>query len=203
MTYHLQKIDELLLPSYKHLTSDDECYFFMGYTPLYKARTPENSLILNFKKDMDRISNRPEWKWKGNAINEVSELFIRSIPPIIAQSSILVPVPPSKIKGDSMYDDRLVQLVRNFCATHTNTEFREIVGINANMTPTHVDEKSPDELIPLLTVDKSLCAPSKDQIVIVDDVLRHGAHFKAIKTLLQPEFPDSNIIGLFIARCLH
>jgi hypothetical protein len=200
--YHLQKIDESLLPSYKYLTPEDECYFFMGYTPVWVGHTAENSIIMNFKKKMDK-RGKGEWKWKEREIQSISNLFIQSVPPIISPQSILVPAPPSKMKGDPMYDDRLVQLVRNYCVSHPSTEFREIIGIKKNMTPTHEVEKSPDELMPLFTVDKSLCAQQKEQIVIVDDVLRHGAHFKAIKNLLQPEFPNSNIIGLFIARTVH
>ncbi len=201
--YRLQKIDESLLPSYKYLTTEDECYFFMGYTPIWVAKNAENSLILNFKKDMDRRNNPPEWKWKARAITQISELFVQNIPPIIAAHSILVPVPPSRAKGDELYDNRLVQLASNYCNAHPETEFREIITLADTMIPTHEVEKSPDELVPLLSVDESLCKNPKEQIVIVDDVLRHGAHYKAMKTILQPRFPKSNIIGLYIARTLH
>jgi hypothetical protein len=203
MKYNLQKIDELYLSSYKYLTSEDECYFFMNYTPpVAENKTTENSHIMNFKKKMHR-KGMGDWHYKQQAISEISDLFINNIPPIIATSSILVPVPPSIAKGDLMYDDRLVQLVSNYCKAKKDVEFREIVTLADSMTPTHEDEKSPEELMKLLEVDTTLIKPLKDQIVVIDDVLRHGAHYKAIKNLLQPHFPSSQIIGLYIARTLH
>ncbi len=203
MKYNLQKVDELYLPVHKYLTSDDECYFFMNYTPPASTyRTIENSHILNFKKKMDRAGKK-DWHYKGETIKEISELFIKNVPPIIEKSSIMIPVPPSIVKGEPMYDDRLVQLVKNYCQAHPETEFREIIEVRETMNPTHVEEKSPEELASCMIVNKALCKNNKDQLVVVDDVLRHGTHYKAIKGLLRPFFTKSNIIGLYIARSIH
>jgi predicted amidophosphoribosyltransferase len=54
-----------------------------------------------------------------------------------------------------------------------------------------------------LAIDKKLCQDQKQNIILVDDVITQGAHFKACKTLLQQEFPNSKIKGLFIARTVH
>ena len=200
-TYRLQKIDELLLPSHQYLAEDDECFFFMTYTRLDQGFTPENDLIMNFKKGMDK-QGRNEWKWKGFAIARISELFINNIPPL-KKPAIFVPIPPSNAKNDPMYDDRIVQVVNNFCNARENAECREIILANANVIPTHKEKKSPDELLPFLTVDKALCQDQVRNILIVDDVITEGAHFKACQTLLKAEFPNSKIKGLFIARTEH
>jgi hypothetical protein len=200
--YRLQKIDELLLPSHQYLTAEDECFFFMNYTRLDQGYTPVNDLILNFKKAMGR-QGRVEWKWKGWAIGKVSELFIQSLPPIDAPNVIFVPIPPSKIKSDPLYDDRIVQVLNNFCNNRPNAEFREIISVTANMTPTHEAKMSPDEILQFLAVNKARCQPQKENIVLVDDVITEGAHFKACQTLLRAEFPNSRITGLFIARTQH
>lgn len=201
--YRLQKIDELYLPLYKYLTGEDECYFFMNYTPpVSENKTPENSIIMNYKKKMDRRDQK-DWKWKGIEIQKVSTLFIQNASSIIEPDAILVPVPPSKMKGHDLYDDRNIQLVKNYCAAHPGTEFRELVTVNADMPATHEVEKTPQELMEFLTVDETLCNNPKGQIVIVDDVLRHGAHFNAIKALLRPRFPNARFTGLFIARTQH
>lgn len=200
--YLLQKIDELLLSSYKYLTADDECYFFMGYTPIHIALNAENDLMMNFKKAMN-TKGTSQWKWKGAAIDKISDLFIQNIQPILEPNAILVPVPPSKIKGDILYDDRLIQVITKYCAAHQNAELREIIYATETITPTHEEKKTPEELLEVLKIDKNLCQDKKDNIIIVDDVLRDGAHFKACKSLLQPEFPNANIKGLFIARTQH
>jgi predicted amidophosphoribosyltransferase len=35
---------------------------------------------------------------------------------------------------------------------------------------------------------------------VVDDLMTTGAHFVAIRTILRREFPDTQIVGVFIAR---
>ena len=80
---------------------------------------------------------------------------------------------------------------------------REIVSVHENMTPTHERKMTPDEILPFLRVNKTLCREPKPIIFIVDDVITEGAHFKAIQSLLKPEFPDSKIKGLFVARTQH
>lgn len=104
--YRLQKIDELLLPSHRYLTPEDECFFFMTYSRLGLGFTPENDLIMNFKKKMDR-KGRGEWAYKEQAIQKVSNLFIQGISPIDDSGIVLVPIPPSRMKGDPLYDDRI------------------------------------------------------------------------------------------------
>jgi len=200
--YRLQKIDELLLPSHQYLDPQDECFFFMTYTRLSLGFTPENDLILNFKKAMDR-KGKSEWKHKGNAIQEVSNLFIQGTPAINPPGVIFVPIPPSRMKGDPMYDDRIVQVMNNFCSARPNAELREIIYVRQNMPPTHENKLSPGEILPYLEVDKALCVNQKPNVVLVDDVVTDGAHFKACQGLLRQRFPNSRITGLFIARTLH
>ena len=201
--YRLQKIDELSLPSHQYLTPEDECFYFMNYTRLDLGYTSENDLILNFKKRMDRQNRPAEWKWKLWAIRKISELFIQNLPPVTEPNTVFVPIPPSRVKTDPLYDDRVIQVLRNFCNSQPNAEFRDIITVNANMTPTHEAKMSPDEIIPFLTIDKVLCAVQKEKIILVDDVITEGAHFKACQRLLQAEFRDSQIKGLFVARTQH
>ena len=81
----------------------------MNYTRLDQGYTTENDLIMNFKKKMDRVG-RPEWKYKRADISKISDLFIQNLPPIDKPNVIFVPVPPSRVKTDALYDDRVVQL---------------------------------------------------------------------------------------------
>ena len=49
-------------------------------------------------------------------------------------------------------------------------------------------------------VDLSLVAPAPQTILLCDDVLTTGCHYRAAYTVLQAAFPGVPIIGLFIAR---
>ena len=200
--HRLQRIDELFLPAHQYLNTEDECYFLMSYTRLDFGHTSENDLILNFKKGMDR-KGKAEWKWKGWAIGRIADMFIQNFPQNDDNGIVLVPVPPSKVKSDPMYDDRMVQVLNIFCNNHPYAEVREILSINANMTPSHAIRASPNEIQPLLILNKALCKDQPQTIILADDVITTGAHFRACKTILQTEFPNSTIKGLFIARAVR
>jgi hypoxanthine-guanine phosphoribosyltransferase len=43
-------------------------------------------------------------------------------------------------------------------------------------------------------------AITSTSLVVVDDVLTTGAHFKAMQRILNERFPDVSLIGVFVAR---
>jgi orotate phosphoribosyltransferase len=45
--------------------------------------------------------------------------------------------------------------------------------------------------------------PAPEKIVVFDDVLTGGSHFKAMKIVLRQRYPEVDIIGLFLARSIH
>jgi hypothetical protein len=45
--------------------------------------------------------------------------------------------------------------------------------------------------------------PAPVRIGVVDDVLTLGAHFRAMKHVLQQRFPGVPVVGFFIARRVH
>lgn len=48
--------------------------------------------------------------------------------------------------------------------------------------------------------DESLSNPTPRAIILFDDIITSGAHFKAAQTIIQKAFPETPIIGLFVAR---
>ena len=60
--------------------------------------------------------------------------------------------------------------------------------------------ESPKDLAARYELDPSITSDPIGSIAIVDDVLTTGAHFKAAQAVLSRAFPDSGIVGLFIAR---
>jgi hypothetical protein len=200
--YSFIKIDELRRSDHEYLIEEDECYYLMEYIPIkHGIYNPENDIIMNFKKKMDR-KGKAEWPYKAIDTKRIAQFFIQTLAARKKPDIIFVPIPPSKVKGDPMYDDRMVQLVSLITDGCPNSEYREILSINKNMPSFHnsEDRPSPEELIKYLHVDKALCKNKKKIIVIVDDILTSGSHFKACKQLLKEQFPGSQIIGLFIGR---
>ena len=151
------------------------------------------------KKDL------PEWKYKGQAIREIAELFSKTLPSFLNLKKItFVPIPPSKCKQNSLYDDRMVRVLKIFKENYNKTDFRELILTKNDIKAVHEygEEKRPEiaELQHNLVVDRSCQDDLKETIVLLDDVITTGAHFKACKNLLQKKFPDKKVIGIFIAR---
>ena len=105
--------DDLSRFDHQYLTPDDMCFFFGEYTPgLGYKGSKTNDLILNFKKPPDRKIT-PQWKYKEDAIERIAEAFKRSLEVEKLQKVTLVPIPPSKVKGDPLYDDRMLCVLEN------------------------------------------------------------------------------------------
>ena len=200
----LTKIDDLMRCDHVYLSEDDECYFIGEYT----ARTgygysATNQLVWNFKKTMDR-RGRPEWPHKGRAIEKAAVAFRTALEPM-GQETLnkltFVPVPPSKAKEDPLYDDRLTQML-NLIRPDPKLDVREIIVQKHSTDAVHSSDvrPGPDEVEAMYEIDKRLTQPKPDLIVIVDDVLTTGAHFRASQAVLSSHFPTTKIIGLFIAR---
>ena len=49
-------------------------------------------------------------------------------------------------------------------------------------------------------IDEALAAPEPGGVVVVDDLLTSGAHFRAAQRVLSRRFPDIDVVGLFLAR---
>lgn len=199
MSKRIQIIDELARRDHFYLTDEDECFYYGEYTARKGHSFSEtNQLILNLKKKMDR-KNLPEWVHKTRAIATVSRVFKRGLKQDFLASSIIVPMPPSKIKTDPAYDDRMLQIARGM---GEELDVREILSFRNNMVASHdaTDRPNPTTLYNAMHVNESLCGKPRKSIVIIDDVLTAGSHFKAAKRHLAEHFPDARILGLFVAR---
>ena len=105
----LTKVDAAA-PDHWYLTASDECYFLGEYTAGtgYQG-SPTNQLIFNLKKSVDR-RGLPDWHYKGQAIREVATALQAAINQDFLDKMTFVPMPPSKARGDPLYDDRMTQV---------------------------------------------------------------------------------------------
>lgn len=74
----------------------------------------------------------------------------------------LVPMPPSKVKTDQMYDDRLIQMLQ-VLRTGIEVDVRELIVQRESTDPAHTTELRPRiyELLQNYTVDESLVDPAR------------------------------------------
>lgn len=124
-----------------------------------------------------------------------------AIPDEWLESTTIVPVPPSKAKDHPDYDDRLLKVLQRM-GTDINLDVRELVIQNTSTAAAHEseDRPRPDDLINIYQINGAHTHPAPSRLVVFDDLLTTGSHFKAMKQVLEQEFPASPIIGLFVAR---
>ena len=195
------KVDKLSQPDHYYLSEEDACYFLGEYTARGGySYSDTNSLILNFKKDMDRRGS-PEWRYKRQAILEIAATFSEALGEGLLHSMTFVPVPPSQPKGDPMHDDRLTRMLQAMNPS-VDVDIRELVlqTVSSPKSSRTEDRLPPEERQKLYRLDDSLIEPAPNSIAVVDDLLTTGSHFKAMQAVLTQCFPSIPISGLFIAR---
>ncbi|WP_419600284.1 hypothetical protein [Thiolapillus sp.] len=197
----LTKIDDLTRPDHYHLTVDDTCYYIGEYTAREGyAFSATNQLIYNLKKSV-LVRGQVQWEYKEQAIKQAASALRDALNNDALNAVTFVPIPPSKSKSDPLYDDRLYRVLHTIRPNPT-LDIRELILQKNSMEAVHLNEKrlSPDDLKECYEIDENLIEPLPNNIILFDDVITTGSHFKAAKNILCEIFPNANILGLFLAR---
>lgn len=198
----LSKVDDLSRASHSYLEPTDACFFFGEYTARQGyAYSDFNQLIFNLKKPVSRRA-LAEYQYKRDAINQSIDL-LKSIQLLNETAALLVPVPPSHAKISPDYDDRLVQILQGGCEGRRDLSPCELVVQDSDLPPFHstdANRMTPQELVRHYRLDQTQAGQVRDHLIIFDDVLTTGSHFKAMTLLLKQHFPQANISGLFLTR---
>jgi predicted amidophosphoribosyltransferase len=194
----LRKIDDQSRPDHARLSAGDQCHFLYEYTSGKNySFSATNSLIINLKKK----PGAGGYQYKARVIARSAQAFAQAINSKWLDGATLVPVPPSKAKGDSGYDDRMTRVCRQIRTGAPALDVREIVMQRTSLPSAHEGQRpSVEDLMRAYEIDGALCEPRPRWIGIFDDVLTAGTHFGAMKQKLSDRFPGVSIAGFFIAR---
>lgn len=202
MTVRFRKIDDQNRGHHCYLTADDECLFLLEYTSGHDySFSATNSLISNLKKKPS-LARTGAYHYKLETITACGVALGEAISADWLAAGTLVPVPPSKARGDPEYDDRILKICQAIPAAGA-VDVRELVVQNRSLPADHErggQRHRIEDLLEVYRIDESKAAPAPNNIAIVDDVLTNGTHFRAMKATLQRRFPGVPIAGLFIAR---
>ncbi len=190
-----RKCDISTKPCYIDL-SIDECYYLREYVGIGYTGSDSNQLIINFKIPIkDRETHR--WYYKKKAI----EKFAAELNRLLAGSVCIIPMPTSCPKSDPQYDSRLVDTIRELQKYKPGIRCEDIIETRVKIPSASKDGGPRDPKI--LATYYCLRKPENalpSIVVLLDDVITTGGHFKACKSLLRMAHPNVNFIGVFWAR---
>ncbi len=204
MPSRMSQVDDLTRGDHAFLGAADEVYFWGEYHvgKGYK-HGPTNSLISNLKKS-PTLRGTSQYPHKENAIRRIGQAFCHTIKASQGPFTV-VPVPPSKVPGEPEYDDRMLQIA-GLAVAGTTSVARELVRQTASYEASHLagggHRIRPEELMAFYEIGANEAAPH-DVILVIDDVLTAGAHFRAMKDTIRQRFPGKRVIGLMAARAVH
>lgn len=210
MSYSWQKIS--LNHNIAHIDpSKDECYFYMIYTPGGGFQASQaNSRIYNFKA----TEQNPKKPLKY--IQESRREFAKDLKPAIqtilnlspANTTSLAFIPTSKHRQDPNYNGNFEEVCK-----YLKDEFKDMLLIE---TPVEIIKSRQSSAIATGHRGREYIEQLKSNfkwkglkykaniLVLFDDVLTTGSHFKAIKEVIEANIQSEplRIIGLFWALSL-
>lgn len=115
-----------------------------------------------------------------------------------------IPVPGSKAAGDPDHDERMLQVLQR-ALQDWSADIRPMLELTQSTPADHetTDRLSYDELYAISRLNNPSGKTVRPIVVVVDDVLNSGKHFKVAQALISTQFPDVEIRGLFLARCIR
>jgi hypothetical protein len=106
-------------------------------------------------------------------------------------------VPGSKRDGSPSHDARLRQILDQ--VRPRLPDVRELIVAHRSVA-SGIKGLTVAERVRLWEIREADGAPEPTTVIVFDDVIAGGSHFKAAALILQARYPDAEIIGLFLAR---
>jgi hypothetical protein len=193
------------------LEPEDRCLFFGDF---YGGKGWQggatNQLIANIKRTPLEIASSEKAAqllyYKNRDIGEVAAALRRTFTPDSVVQRTFVPIPPSKALGHPDYCDRLERALTTAFVGY-EADIRRLLRQTNSADADHKSggaRISYDDLLAITAVDPAeLRIPLRAEVVLFDDVLTSGKHFKVAKTRIRELFPQIQILGIFVARCIH
>ena len=202
-TGKIRRVGDLERPDHRYLKPEHICGFFGEFTPHMGFNySTTNDFIFNIKKPVAKREKK-DWKYKLRDINEVGKLIRKSLKCDTLSCYTFVPAPPSMPPDHPEYDDRTLQIIK---AIDNNVNVCALLETAVSRRPAHDsnDRPTPDDIESGVRIcdEQSRLRSDIQQIILLDDVLYHGATFVGCRRKLLDYFPNAKVYGLFVARCV-
>lgn len=208
----LTGIDETNRGSYYFLAENDVVYYFGDFhAGKGWSGGATNQLIKNYKRTPLEIAaapTKPFQHYKDKAIREIAAGLRKQFAETDVQKRVtFVPIPTSKTVGHPDYCDRLSRTLWQAFGGIAGADVRPMLRIAQDTEADHLSGAARiryNDLLAITDVDiAQLQAPVREFIVLFDDVLTSGKHYKVAKTRILEALPGQKVVGVFVARCIH
>ena len=187
------------------LSERDRCAYLAEY-PVGRAYrdSPMSRLVRDFKcaPALTRMDARSKQR-KHEAIVKMADWLRAAVTREQAERCTWVPIPPSKRRGDPDFDARL-ETTLSQAFRDCDLDLRRLLYQSGNSHSDHsaAIRLSEQALYDMLRVDIAELQrqPLRKRIVLFDDVLTSGKHFKCCQRRLLECVPQIPVLGLFLLR---
>jgi hypothetical protein len=203
----LRKIDDSTVGEHFSLDSADRCYYIWEYAARKRYDfSPANQLVFNLKIKPSALAKAPKRnRYKLEAIAH-SGAALRSLitRAFVETRATFIPIPCSKAAADPDYDDRLARVLAH-AFQGWDADVREMLTCTQSTPADHesVDRLTFGELLSITHITNQVGIAPRPVIVIVDDVLNSGKHFKVAQSLIKDRYANAEIRAVFLARCIR
>ncbi len=198
-------LDDSMRGDHAYLTASDRCWCLAEYQPGASYRASEvNQMIINLKCRPSIASADPRrMHYKVLAMRAVARGLRAAVSRSSVESATWIPIPPSRPALDADYDDRLERILAlAFCGY--DLDLRRLLYQTEVSAPDHTRARrmSAEALYRIIGLDRSLLdiRPLRACLVLFDDVLTSGKHYKCCERRLRETLAGIPISGLFVAR---
>lgn len=200
----LQWLDPPRRADHLLLGESDHCAYLAEYAAGRIRDGSLNRLIRHFKCEPSVARVDPLLaRHKRQALIRLARRLRLAVPREYAERCTWVPVPPSKQDDDPDFDDRLPRTLA-LAFEGYDLDLRCLLRQTRSTARDHATATrlSEEALYRLLQVDIAALKQRslREHIVLFDDVLTSGKHYKCCERRLREYRPQASIIGVFLMR---
>lgn len=182
----------------RHLTNDDQCFYFIEVTNGGFRESDSNNLLFNYKRLITSSTNDKALYYRNKAIEEFVN-YLSTIDEFSNDNLTVIPASTSKKRGSPSFNNRIdktVELLKQKCP---NIRIEYVFDAVEDVIPSHHGGQRDIESVGANIEWKGFeCEPS-EKVFIIDDTLTTGSHFRSWKSIINTYYPDIEVVGIFLA----
>jgi hypothetical protein len=186
----------ILSENYPHyLKGEENCWYARDYISGGGIEGEANQLILNFKKSVDKRGSN-QWHYRDQAVSQ----FARELAPLFGDNPFhIMAIPGSKPWAHPENNQRFQDVFKDLKRLRANLTIHWPIDCqNAVTGSSQGGTRSPVQ-IKSNYVWRGFISEI-NQILIVDDVITSGAHFRACADFLRENGFQGEVLGFFWAK---